>query len=106
MKERGKLSLEVIRGRGLPGVGTAPGDGPVPLYTSAATGPEVTHYLVTALDEAIGLLRRAMPRPHRARKLPSMRTSDGSSYGQARPYRELAAGVTSSPFKDDEEVAR
>jgi hypothetical protein len=31
----------------------------VPLYTSAATGPEVTHYLVSALDGAIELLRRA-----------------------------------------------
>lgn len=59
MRESGRLSLNTIRGRRLPGVGTGPGGEVVPLYTSAATGPEVTHYLVAALDEAIALLQRA-----------------------------------------------
>lgn len=59
MKESGRLSLNTIRGRRIPGVGTGPAGEVRPLYTSAATGPEVTHYLVTALDEAIELLRQA-----------------------------------------------
>ncbi len=59
MRESERLSLNTIRRRRLPGVGTGPGGEMVPLYTSAATGPEVTHYLVSALDEAMELLRRA-----------------------------------------------
>lgn len=59
VRENSGLSLEAIRGKRLPGVGTGPAGEVVPLYTSAATGPEVTHYLVSALEEAIDLLRRA-----------------------------------------------
>jgi hypothetical protein len=59
MKEKGELSLENIRARRLPGVGTGPGGSIVPIYTTEATGPEVTQYLVTAVDKAIELLRRA-----------------------------------------------
>jgi len=59
VQESGRLSLNTIRGRRIPGVGTGPAGEVRPLYTSAATGPEVTHYLVTALDEAIELLRQA-----------------------------------------------
>lgn len=59
MQEGGRLSLNTIRSKRLPGVATGPAGEVVPLYTSAAMGPEVTHYLVTALDEAIELLRRA-----------------------------------------------
>ena len=59
MPESGRLSLDSIRAGRLPGAGTGPAAEVVPLYTSAATGPEVTHYLVSALDRAIELLRRA-----------------------------------------------
>jgi hypothetical protein len=59
VRESRGLSLDTIRSRRLPGVGTGPAGEMVPLYTSAATGPEVTHYLVSMLDEAIELLRRA-----------------------------------------------
>jgi hypothetical protein len=59
VRESGRLSLDSIRAGRLPGVGTGPAGEVVPLYTSAATGPEVTHYLVSALDGAIELLRRA-----------------------------------------------
>lgn len=59
MQKSGRLSLNTIRGRRIPGVGTSPAGEVRPLYTSAGTGPEVTHYLVSALDEAIELLRRA-----------------------------------------------
>ncbi len=59
MRESERLSLDSIRARRLPGVGTGPAGEVVPLYTSAATSPEVTHYLVTALGGAIELLRRA-----------------------------------------------
>lgn len=57
-----ELNLEAIRGRRVPGVQTGPGGTIVPLYTTAAAGPEVTHYLVEALDRAVALLRdvRAM----------------------------------------------
>jgi hypothetical protein len=54
-----ELNLEAIRGRRVPGVQTGPGGTIVPLYTTAATGPEVTHYLVEALDRAVALLREA-----------------------------------------------
>jgi hypothetical protein len=59
VQESGRLSLNMIRGGRMPGVGTGPGGEVVPLYTSAAVGPDVTHYLVTALDDAIELLRQA-----------------------------------------------
>jgi hypothetical protein len=59
VQESGRLSLNMIRSKRVPGVGTGPGGEVVPLYTSAAVGPEVTHYLVTALDDAIKLLRQA-----------------------------------------------
>lgn len=54
-----ELNLEAIRGKRIPGVQTGPGGTIVPLYTTAATGPEVTHYLVEAIDAAIVLLREA-----------------------------------------------
>lgn len=55
----GELKLEAIRGRRVPGVQTGPGGTILPIYTTAATGPEVTHYLVEAVDSAIALLRQA-----------------------------------------------
>jgi hypothetical protein len=54
-----ELKLEAIRGNIIPGVQTGPGGTIVPIYTTAATGPEVTHYLVEAVDSAISLLREA-----------------------------------------------
>lgn len=54
-----ELKLEAIRGKRIPGVQTGPGGTIVPIYTTAATGPEVTHYLVEAVDSAIDLLREA-----------------------------------------------
>jgi len=54
-----ELKLEAIRGKRLPGVQTGPGGTIVPIYTTAATGPEITHYLVETVDSAIALLREA-----------------------------------------------
>lgn len=54
-----ELKLEAIRGKRVAGVQTGPGGTIAPIYTTAATGPEVTHYLVEAVDSAIVLLREA-----------------------------------------------
>lgn len=59
VRESGGLSLNTIRGGRLPGVGTGPAGEVRPLYSSAAISSDVTDYLVTALDDAIELLRRA-----------------------------------------------
>lgn len=55
----GEVNLESIRSRRLPGVQSGPGGTIQPIYTTAATGPEVTHYLVEAVDAAILLLQDA-----------------------------------------------
>jgi len=54
-----KLTLTTIRGRRIPGAGTGSDGEIIPLYTTDAASPEVTHYLVTALDEALALLEEA-----------------------------------------------
>jgi hypothetical protein len=58
MKSNGKMSLEKIRHGRLPGVGTGPDGSVVPIYTTEATGPDVTEYLVSALEQPVSLLRR------------------------------------------------
>ncbi len=78
MQESGRLSLNMIRSKRVPGVGTGPGREVVPLYTSAAVGPEVTHYLLTALDDAIRLLRQARATATSEIGLKSTTTSGGS----------------------------
>jgi len=59
MAEANKLTLDSIRGGRLPGAGTDRNGRIVPLYSTEAIGPEVTHYLVTTLEEAVALLGRA-----------------------------------------------
>jgi hypothetical protein len=59
MAEANKLTLDSIRGGRLPGAGTDRNGRIVPRYSTEATGPEVTHYLVTTLEEAPALLGRA-----------------------------------------------
>lgn len=53
------LTLGGIRGRRLPGVATGPGGQITPIYSVDACDPEVTHYLIGALDEALALLDEA-----------------------------------------------
>ena len=52
-----ELHLDAIRPQELQGKQLRPDGSFEPMYTAIASGPEVSRYLVHALDEAIGLLR-------------------------------------------------
>jgi hypothetical protein len=55
------LHLDAIRAQRLPGAQLGPDGSFVPIFTAVSVGPEVSHYLVDAIDEAIALLREARP---------------------------------------------
>jgi hypothetical protein len=55
------LRLDAIRPQRLPGARMKPDGSFDPIFTAVAAGPEVSQYLIDALDEAIALLREALP---------------------------------------------
>jgi hypothetical protein len=53
------LHLEAIRAQRLPGAQLQPDGSFGPIFTAVSVGPEISHYLVDTVDEAIALLLEA-----------------------------------------------